>query len=121
LDRTTPAQQVRNRYIEVAPLGEGGMARVSLAVTHGEQGFRRQFVVKRLKTELTVNPEVVAQFIDEARLGASLVHSNIVPVFDFGRDAEGFYIAQEYIQGRDLDTVRRVLLEKSSRLDLPKV
>jgi hypothetical protein len=121
LDRTTPSHNLRSRYIEVAPLGEGGMAKVSLAVTHGEQGFRRQFVVKRLKSELTVNPEVVAQFIDEARLGASLVHSNIVPVFDFGRDADGFFIAQEYIMGRDLDAVRRALWDRSARLDAPMV
>jgi hypothetical protein len=121
LDRTTPSHSPRSRYIEVAPLGEGGMAKVSLAVTHGEQGFRRQFVVKRLKAELTVNPEVVAQFIDEARLGASLVHSNIVPVFDFGRDADGFFIAQEYIMGRDLDAVRRALWDRNARLDVAMV
>jgi hypothetical protein len=121
LERTTPSQALRSRYVEVAPLGEGGMAKVSLAVTHGEQGFRRQFVVKRLKAELTGNPEVVAQFIDEARLGASLVHSNIVPVFDFGRDADGFFMAQEYIMGRDLDAVRRALWDKGTTLDLGKV
>ncbi len=97
------------------------MAKVSLAVTLGEQGFRRQFVVKRLKTELTANPQVIAQFIDEARLGASLVHSNIVPVFDFGRDADGFFMAQEYIMGRDLDAVRRALWQRGTRLDLKMV
>ncbi len=112
LDTTSPSQGGRSRYIEVAPLGEGGMARVSIAVTHGAEGFRRAFVVKRLKTELTVNPELVRQFIDEARLGASLVHSNVVPVFDFGRDTEGYFMAQEYIMGRDVDAVRRALFEK---------
>src|SRR5439155_24566212 len=91
-----------SRYQEIAPLGEGGMARVSIAVSHGAEGFRRQFVLKRLKPELQLNPELVAQFIDEARLGASLVHSNIVPVFDFGHDELGYFMAQEYILGRDL-------------------
>src|SRR5690606_22706987 len=52
LDVTSPSQGGRSRYVEVAPLGEGGMARVSIAVTHGAEGFRRTFVVKRLKTEL---------------------------------------------------------------------
>lgn len=119
LDTTSPSQGGRSRYIEVAPLGEGGMARVSIAVTHGAEGFRRTFVVKRLKTELTVNPELVRQFIDEARLGASLVHSNVVPVFDFGRDNEGYFMAQEYIMGRDVDAVRRALFEKHrSTLDV---
>jgi hypothetical protein len=122
LASTSPSMNTISRYVEVAPLGEGGMARVSLAVTHGAEGFRRHFVVKRLKTELTVNPEIVAQFIDEARLGASLVHSNVVPVFDFGRDSDGYFIAQEYIMGRDLDAVRRALFElHRATLDLPLV
>ncbi|MBK7859342.1 MAG: serine/threonine protein kinase [Archangiaceae bacterium] len=117
-----PAGQGSSRYQEIAPLGEGGMAKVSLAVTHGAEGFRRTFVVKRLKAELTGTPELVNQFIDEARLGASLVHSNIVPVFDFGRDAEGYFMAQEYIMGRDLDAVRQALFEvHRATLDLPLV
>jgi hypothetical protein len=120
-DATSPSHQL-SRYIEVAPLGEGGMARISLAITHGAEGFRRQFVLKRLKTELTVNPEIVAQFIDEARLGASLVHSNVVPVFDFGRDDMGYFMAQEYILGRDLESVRRALFEAHrATLDVPLV
>ncbi|MGV3625202.1 MAG: protein kinase domain-containing protein [Archangium sp.] len=101
----TQASVQASRYETVAPLGEGGMARVSVAVVRGAEGFRRLFVVKRLRPELAGNQEVVSQFIDEARLGASLVHSNIVPVFDFGRDAEGYYLAQEYILGRDVDAL----------------
>lgn len=81
------------------------MARISVAEVTGAEGFRRLFVVKRLRPELASNADMVSQFIDEARLGASLVHSNIIPVFDFGRDAEGYYIAQEYILGRDIDAL----------------
>lgn len=104
LGQTAASIQI-SRYEVVAPLGEGGMAKVSVAQTRGAEGFRRVFVVKRLRPELTTNQELVNQFIDEARMGASLVHSNIVPVFDFGRDAEGYFIAQEYILGRDVDAV----------------
>ncbi|MFT3713387.1 MAG: serine/threonine-protein kinase [Archangium sp.] len=102
---STQASVQSSRYEIVAPLGEGGMARVSVAVVRGAEGFRRTFVLKRLRPELAGNQEVVNQFIDEARLGASLVHSNIVPVFDFGRDADGYFLAQEYIIGRDVDAV----------------
>ncbi len=102
---STQASVQVSRYEVVAPLGEGGMARVAVAVVRGAEGFKRTFVLKRLRPELANNTEVVNQFIDEARLGASLVHSNIVPVFDFGRDAEGYYLAQEYILGRDVDAL----------------
>ena len=40
---------------------------------------------------------VVDQFIDEAKLGSSLVHTNIVPVFDFGKVGDEYFMAQEYI------------------------
>ena len=112
---STQATAQASRYEVVAPLGEGGMARVSVAVVRGAEGFRRTFVVKRLRPELVGNPEVVSQFIDEARLGASLVHSNIVPVFDFGRDAEGYYLAQEYILGRDVDALITASTQKRGR------
>ena len=45
---------------------------------------------------------MVAQFIDEANLGSTLVHSNIIPVFDFGKVGDEYFLAQEYILGRDL-------------------
>ncbi len=102
---STQASLQTSRYEVIAPLGEGGMARVVVAVLRGAEGFKRTFVVKRLRPELVTNQEAVNQFIDEARLGASLVQSNIVPVFDFGRDAEGYYLAQEYILGRDVDAL----------------
>ena len=66
------------------------------------EGFTRNFVLKRLRPELARDKEAVAQFIDEARLQASLVHSNIVPVFDFGMVSGEYFMTQEYIVGRDL-------------------
>ena len=75
------------------------MAQVYTAVTFGAEGFRRTFVVKRLRAELAREPAVVAQFIDEANLGSTLVHSNIIPVFDFGKVGDEYYLAQEYILG----------------------
>jgi hypothetical protein len=112
---STQASAVPSRYEVVAPLGEGGMAKVAIAVVRGAEGFRRTFVVKRLKAEHQGNQELVNQFIDEARLGASLVHSNVVPVFDFGRDADGYYLAQEYILGRTVDALLQASLAKRGR------
>jgi tRNA A-37 threonylcarbamoyl transferase component Bud32 len=111
----------QSRYEVVAPLGEGGMARVSVVQVRGAEGFKRQFVLKRLRPELVSNQEIVAQFVDEARLGASLVHSNIVPVFDFGRDEEGYFIAQEYILGRDLDALIQASKTRRGRALEPAV
>src|SRR4051812_32650555 len=90
------------RYKLVDRLGEGGMSELFVAEVAGVEGFTRNFVLKRLRPELAREKEAVSQFIDEARMQAGLVHSNIVPVFDFGVVAGEDFMTQEYIVGRDL-------------------
>jgi hypothetical protein len=100
------------RYTLLDRLGAGGMAEVYTAVTFGAEGFRRTFVVKRLRAELARDAAVVAQFIDEANLGSTLVHSNIIPVFDFGKVGDEYFLAQEYILGRDLARITARIVER---------
>jgi hypothetical protein len=109
------------RYRLVDLLGEGGMAQVYTAVTFGAEGFRRTFVVKRLRAELAREQAVVAQFIDEANLGSTLVHSNIIPVFDFGKVGDEYFLAQEYILGRDLGRLAARVIEKQQRALSPTI
>jgi hypothetical protein len=90
------------RYRLVKKIADGGMSEIYRAVAFGPEGFSRSFVVKRLKPELARQKEAVAQFIDEARVQASLVHSNVVPVFDFGTMNDDYYMTEEYIAGRDV-------------------
>ncbi|HVU52680.1 MAG TPA: serine/threonine-protein kinase [Polyangia bacterium] len=90
------------RYRLLGRLGEGGMSELFVAEATGVEGFSRTFVLKRLRHELAHHKEAVAQFIDEARMQAGLVHSNIVPVFDFGVVGGEYFMTQEYIVGRDL-------------------
>jgi hypothetical protein len=105
----TPARSVSaevgahfGRYRLINRLGEGGMSELFVAEATGVEGFSRSFVLKRLRPELAQNKEAVTQFIDEARMQAGLVHSNIVPVFDFGVVSGEYFMTQEYIVGRDL-------------------
>ncbi|HEX4404223.1 MAG TPA: serine/threonine-protein kinase [Polyangia bacterium] len=103
------------RYTLLDRLGEGGMAEVYTAATFGAEGFRRTFVVKRLRAELAREPSVVAQFIDEANLASTLVHSNIIPVFDFGKVGDEYFMAQEYILGRDLVRLTGRVVERTGQ------
>jgi hypothetical protein len=45
-------------------------------------------------------------FINEARLGASLHHQNLVQIQDFDRDGDQFFLVMEYVEGL---TLRRVI------------
>jgi hypothetical protein len=93
------------RYHLIERIGEGGMAEIFFAAAYGAEDFVRYFVVKRLHAHLSRHREVVNHFIDEARLQSSLVHSNIVPVFDFGKAGEEYFLALEYIHGRDVSQI----------------
>ncbi|HEX3697058.1 MAG TPA: serine/threonine-protein kinase [Polyangia bacterium] len=99
------------RYRLIERIGEGGMAEIFFAAAYGAEDFVRHFVVKRMHAHLSRQRDVVNQFIDEARLQAGLVHSNIVPVFDFGKAGEEYFLALEYIHGRDLGKILQQHLE----------
>jgi hypothetical protein len=99
------------RYRLLERIGEGGMAEIFIATAHGAEGFVRYFVVKRMHPHLARSRDAVNQFIDEGRLQSGLVHSNIVPVFDFGRVGEEYFLALEYIHGRDLERLVRRHIE----------
>ena len=97
------------------------MAEVFTAVLSGAEGFERLLVIKRLKPHLAVNPDAVNQFIDEAKLGSRLTHSNIVAVLDFGKVGDGYYLAQEYVLGRTLAQIGARHLEKFGQPVPPSV
>lgn len=106
---------VFGRYRLLRRLDGGGMADIYTAALHGAEGFRRVFVIKRLRPELARNRSAVEQFIDEAKLGSSLIHPNIVPVFDFGKVGDEYFMAQEYITGRDISRLLQRHLEHTER------
>jgi serine/threonine-protein kinase len=92
------------------------MAEIFAAVTAGEGGFRRPVVIKRLRPELAIDANAVAQFCDEANLLAALHHPNIVAVQDFGRSQNQFFLAEEYVAGRDLG---RLLARRFAQVHRP--
>ncbi len=103
------------RYKLLRRIDGGGMADIYTAVLHGAEGFRRLFVIKRLRPELARSRNAVEQFIDEANLGSSLVHPNIVPVFDFGKVGDEYFLAEEYVVGRDIGQLLRRHVERLGR------
>lgn len=91
------------RYQLVERSGQGGMATVWRGVTRGAAGFIRPVAVKRILGGLSHQPEFVQMFVEEARVGATIDHPNVVQIHDFGRDGLGnYYLVMEWIEGVDL-------------------
>jgi serine/threonine protein kinase len=97
------------RYVLLDRIGVGGMAEVFQAVMPGVEGFQRTFVVKRILAERAQSPYFVDMFVQEARINAVLHHPNIVQVFDFGQVGGTYFLAMEYVRGRDVAEILRRL------------
>ena len=96
----------------------GGMAEVFKAKRSGVEGFEKIVAVKRILPHLSDNKEFVDMFVDEAKMVAGLTHPNIVQIFDLGRIEKSYYIAMEYVHGRDLRTILRRAKEQGLRMPL---
>lgn len=95
-----PGRILSGRYELVEPLGKGGMAVVWRGVMHGADGFRRAVAIKRIDPSCRGFLEVLEMFVEEARVGGLLQHSNIVQVYDFGADENGErYLVSELVRG----------------------
>jgi serine/threonine-protein kinase len=80
-------------------LGRGAMAEVYLA----EQcSLKRRVAMKILRSELADDPTYLQRFEIEAQAAASLVQANIVQIYEVGHIDRWHYIAQEYVQGQNL-------------------
>lgn len=91
------------KYRKLAELGSGGMASVFLAVMHGHGGFHKLVVLKIPKDEVYQDPNVLAMFLDEARIAARLNHPNVVQTFEVIREGDRDAIVMEYLDGYTLN------------------
>ncbi len=102
-------------YFLLEKIAVGGMAELFKAQQRGVQGFQKIVAIKRILPHFSGNEDFVTMFIDEAKLAAQLTHPNIVQIFDLGKAGSSYYIAMEYVNGRDL----RTLLKRVRSLGLP--
>jgi hypothetical protein len=90
------------RYGLLRRLAVGGMAEIFLAALHGDAGFEKRVVLKRILPHLGEDTTFVRMFIDEAMVASKLSHPNIIQVYDFGHAAGSYYMAMELVDGIDL-------------------
>lgn len=98
---------VFGKYLLLERISVGGMAEVFVAKSFGVEGFERLVAIKRILPAMAQDQDFIGMFLDEARIGTELNHSNIVHVHELGRHASSYFLAMEYISGRNL----RALLE----------
>lgn len=102
---------IGDRYEILEKIGTGGMSDVYKAICHK---LNRYVAVKVLKQEFSENSNFVSQFRVEAQAAASLMHQNIVNVYDVGEENGIYYIVMELVEGITL----KKYIEKKARLSV---
>ncbi len=104
------------QYQLVERIAVGGMAEVWKARMSGVEGFRKTVAIKKILPHLAESRDFVTMFIDEAKLAAELSHENIVHIYDLGKIGQDYFIAMEYVDGRDLRSILNAARERGARL-----
>src|SRR5512140_1447777 len=93
------------RFLLFERVAIGGMAEVFAAVRWDDEGGHL-YAIKRILPTLLEDRELVRMFLDEARVAVQLDHRGVVPVHELGKLSGGYYIAMDYVAGRDLRAIR---------------
>ncbi|NIM14742.1 MAG: TonB family protein [Candidatus Aminicenantes bacterium] len=98
-------------YEILGQIGRGGMAEVYKAKKKGVKGFEKIIALKKILSGYGEDDKYLEMFVDEAKIAAQLSHANIVQIYDLGKKDDYYFIAMEYVPGKDL----RVVLNKLAR------
>lgn len=91
-------EQVSSYRLE-GVIGTGGMGIVYKAL---HTVFEEVVAIKAIFPELTLNPQLRARFVNEAKIQRRLEHPNIVQVREFLIDQGRYYIVMEFVEGETL-------------------
>jgi serine/threonine-protein kinase len=96
-------KNIKDTYEVLEQIGRGGMAQIYKA---RQTSLDRIVAIKEIKPAFAKNPELVERFKREAKAAASLVHENIVQVYNFGEARpDSPFIVMEFVDGMDLKSL----------------
>ncbi|HJZ85587.1 MAG TPA: serine/threonine-protein kinase [Polyangia bacterium] len=100
-----PRAQQLGRYHLLDRIAFGGMAEIYRAKTFDERGEQHIVAVKRVLGHLAEDDDFVQMLVDEAKICGTLRHPNIAAIYEFARSGEDYFIAMEYVDGKDSRTI----------------
>jgi eukaryotic-like serine/threonine-protein kinase len=90
------------RYRVRRVLGSGGMGEVRLSK---DAWIGRDVAVKVIRPGRGSHQAARARFLREARVQGQLEHPSVVPVYDFGHDADGDFFTMKRVNGETLEEI----------------
>ena len=100
-------------YTLERPLGRGAAAEVWQVVEAGVLGFQKRQALKLLRPPPGEMETQKKALINEARVCGRLKHPGVVDVYRVGEEAGELFIAMEFVDGPDLNTLLVALRRRS--------
>jgi serine/threonine protein kinase len=110
-----PQAQQLGRYHLLDRIAFGGMAEIFRAKTFDSRGQVHLVAVKRVLAHLVEDQDFLQMLVDEAKISALLRHENIARLYEFAKAGDEYFLAMEYVDGKDL----RSLLERGRQTGRP--
>jgi serine/threonine protein kinase len=105
------------KYYMLGLIARGGMAEVYRSRPRKDNS--KLLAIKIMRPQLAREARFVDMFIREGKLALMLRHTSIVGTTDVGRIEGRYFIAMEYIGGKDLTQVLRRCQEENKRIPVP--
>jgi len=93
---------ILGEYVILEKIGSGGMGKVYKAE---HRRMKRLVAVKVLPPAAVDSPDAVRRFNREVQAAAQLSHPNIVTAYDAGQHEGVYFLAMEFVDGRDLGKI----------------
>ena len=115
-----PLERARGaRYERLEPIATGGMGKVYLGRVRGAVGTpTRTAAIKVMHPQLVQETDMVAMFLDEARISTRLRHPNIVEVWDMDLVGDELVIVMEYVEGTSFSQILRAARRDNSQVPI---
>jgi serine/threonine protein kinase len=107
------------KYLLLGLIARGGMAEVYRAKTRQGPLNDRLLAIKCMRPQLAKEARFVEMFIREGKLAVLLDNDSIVRTYEIGRIEGRYFIAMEYIGGKDLTQILRRCQESNQRIPVP--
>jgi CRP-like cAMP-binding protein len=100
------AERTIGKYIATGIIGRGGYSIVYKGA-HQNSGF--PVAIKMMRHDLTMKPEFLSNFRNEAKIISNLNHRGIIRVYDVEERFKTLFIIMEHLEGESLNDMRKRL------------
>ncbi len=113
--------EIFGKYVLLDKIATGGMAEIYLAKVPGIENVSKFVAIKRILPQYSNNHEFIEMFKEEAKIAININHANVVSIFEFGVQSNLFFLAMQYVDGKNLRQILNRFKKEKKYFTLPQI